>query len=110
MARDGQISRRELLQRAGAFAAAAYVLPGGLGLRGGAAPALAAGGASGGYALKDYLAFADYIQAFVDKSWRRKLGVYGGQKGTTSAQANMLLVHASAAVFGHTGLSRNDAR
>jgi hypothetical protein len=105
MATDGRWTRREALRRSAALGAAAFLLPGEL-LR---VPALAATGGTG-FGPADYLAFADSVQRHLDPMWRRRLGVYAGQKGSTSAQANMLLVHSLAALAGHSGPTRNDAR
>jgi hypothetical protein len=102
MATDGGWTRREALRRAAAVGLGGYLLPSGL------HRAHAAAGA--GWDPGRYLTFVDAVQRHLDPQWRRRLGCYGGQKGSTSAQANMLLVHSFAALVGHDGPSRNDAR
>jgi hypothetical protein len=59
-----------------------------------------------------YLAIADRIVPAFDRLWDEGAGryaVFGGGVETTS-NANLLLVHAVAALRGHTGPSRQDAR
>lgn len=67
---------------------------------------LAAGSAAG-----DYWAFADRCQGLLDDLWSPGLGHYqSGGRGETSINAHLLFTHASAALAGHTGASRRDAR
>ena len=64
-----------------------------------------------GYAAGDYWAFADRWQRLLDDLWSSGLGHYqSGGRGETSINANLLFTHASAALAGHTGASRQDAR
>jgi hypothetical protein len=59
----------------------------------------------------DYWAFADRCQHLLDALWSPGLGHYqSGGRGETSINANLLFAHASAALAGHTGASRQDAR
>jgi hypothetical protein len=74
------------------------------------APAAATFPASGNRAA-DYWAFADAVAPLLDGSWRPSRGYYalpGG--GETSANADLLYVHAAAARAGHDGPARNDER
>ena len=67
-----------------------------------------AGAATGG----GYLGVADRLQAAFEPLWSDRGGRYvvtgGGTEST--ANANMLLVHSVAALRGHRGPSRQDAR
>jgi hypothetical protein len=59
----------------------------------------------------DYWAFADRCQRLLDDLWSPGLGHYqSGGRGETSINANLLFTHASAALAGHTGAARQDAR
>ena len=58
-----------------------------------------------------YWAFADRCQRMLDGLWSPGLGHYqSGGRGETSLNANLLFTHASAALAGHTGAARQDAR
>jgi hypothetical protein len=66
---------------------------------------------SAGYRDGDYWAFADAVAPLVLDRWRDARGHYvvrGG--GETSFNADMLYVHAAAALAGRTGPARNDTR
>jgi hypothetical protein len=56
---------------------------------------------------QDYWAFADRLQARMDRHWSERAGYYTGTYPVASA--NALLVHAVAARRGHDGPARNDA-
>lgn len=77
-----------------------------------AAPAPAAPApAPSGMSDQDYLAYADRLQALMEPSWSERDGLYrAGDGSEPMVNANMLLSHASAAVKGHSGASRNDER
>ena len=59
-----------------------------------------------------YWAFSDRVQERVDDSWSKILDRYNphSQSAETMMNANMLLVHATAALRGYHGPSRQDAR
>jgi hypothetical protein len=59
-----------------------------------------------------YWAFADRVQALLEPFWSRSDRMYdlSGSAGETSINANMLYVHATAALHRHVGACRNDAR
>jgi len=59
----------------------------------------------------DYLAFADRLQVALNPAWDAKAGAYR-TSGTLFVRVNaaMLYAHANAALAGHTGASRQDAR
>lgn len=59
----------------------------------------------------DYLAFADRLQVAIDPAWDAKAGAYR-TGGTLFVRVNaaMLYAHANAALVGHVGASRQDAR
>jgi hypothetical protein len=64
-----------------------------------------------GYGAGDYWAFADRCQRLLDELWSPGVGHYlSGGRGETSINANLLFTHATAALAGHQGASRNDAR
>jgi len=47
----------------------------------------------------------------VDRGWSAEKGHYGGgDAGETMSNAALLLVHATTARFGHTGVARQDER
>src|SRR5215210_5681322 len=95
------LTRRSLLGRAGAAAAALYAFQ---------PPPLGAQAAAG-WADADYWAFADRAQALLDPLWWAGGSAYAGPRGgLTSLNANMLFTHAAAARAGHTGPARQDAR
>ena len=60
----------------------------------------------------DYLAFADRVAAGLEVRWDETAGAYVSRHtgATARTNANMLLVHAAAAVAGHQGASRHDDR
>ena len=67
--------------------------------------------AASGFRGADYWAFADRVAPMLDRYWspaRRHYAVPGG--GETSANANLLYLHAAAARAGHRGACRDDAR
>ena len=72
-----------------------------------ASPARAAG-----WGEVDYWRFADRVQERVDDYWISRRGLYrpGDSSSDTMVNANMLLVHATAALRGHTGPARQDDR
>ncbi|CAA9517535.1 MAG: hypothetical protein AVDCRST_MAG69-2859 [uncultured Solirubrobacteraceae bacterium] len=73
-----------------------------------AAPAPAA---PAGMTDRDYLAYADRLQALMESSWTETDGLYrAGDGSEPMVNANMLMSHASAAAKGHSGASRNDER
>jgi hypothetical protein len=59
-----------------------------------------------------YWAFADKVQQRVDDSWNERLGRYnaGSPSVDTMLNANELLLHSAAALAGHQGPARADAR
>ena len=59
-----------------------------------------------------YWAFADKLSRRLDDEWSRSLDRYrpGSPSVDTMMNANMLLVHAAAALRGHQGAARQDAR
>jgi hypothetical protein len=64
-----------------------------------------------GFRDADYWAFADRVAPMLDRYWSPARGHYvipGG--GETSANANLLYLHAAAARAGHRGTCRDDAR
>ena len=64
-----------------------------------------------GFRDADYWAFADRVAPMLDRYWspaRRHYAMPGG--GETSANANLLYLHAAAARAGHRGACRDDAR
>lgn len=60
----------------------------------------------------DFWGFVDRRQADVEPQWREDLGVYmpAGSTEDVRMDANMLLVHADAALAGHAGPARHDDR
>jgi hypothetical protein len=60
----------------------------------------------------DYFAFADRLVLGMEASWDPVQGVYlSRHKGATArTNANLLLIHATAARYGHAGASRQDER
>jgi hypothetical protein len=64
-----------------------------------------------GFQAGDYWAFADRCQALLDPLWSRADHRYrSGGRGETSLNAGLLFTHASAALAGHQGPSRQDER
>ena len=59
-----------------------------------------------------YWDFADKLARRLDDSWNPELGRYrpGSSSVDTMMNANMLLLHSAAALHGHEGASRQDAR
>jgi hypothetical protein len=59
----------------------------------------------------DYLAFADRLQVAINPTWDERSGAYRSN-GTLFVRVNaaMLYAHANAALAGHVGASRQDAR
>jgi hypothetical protein len=101
------LTRRAFLGQA----SAAMALPWALQAVGGPAAAHAAPVASG-WGDAQYWAFADRVQAQLEKDWSPHERMYdlGASAGETSINANLLYVHAAAALSGHKGLCRNDER
>jgi hypothetical protein len=60
----------------------------------------------------DYLAFADRVATGLEVRWDEAAGAYVSRHtgATARTNANMLLVHAAAAVAGHLGAARHDDR
>ncbi|HEV2820018.1 MAG TPA: hypothetical protein VGW11_05880 [Solirubrobacteraceae bacterium] len=60
----------------------------------------------------DYWALADRVMGRMDRRWREGEGAYSPVTSpvSTAANATMLTVHATAALLGHEGESRNDLR
>ena len=83
--------------------------------RGGSARCCRGAGACGRPATSltavDYLAFADRLQVALEPTWDAKAGAYR-TRGTLFVRVNaaMLLALANAALAGHAGASRQDAR
>ena len=75
-----------------------------------AAPAAAA--APPAYTDADYFGFADRMVERLDRTWDPVAGYYkSGSPGLDSRyNASLLVIHATAAAHGWTGLARNDAR
>jgi hypothetical protein len=63
---------------------------------------------AGAYTDADYLRFADRVQLRLDHLWDEESGLYRWVDATTNA--NLLLTHSVAALSGHRGPSRQDAR
>ena len=60
---------------------------------------------------QDYLAYSDRLQLVMEDSWQEEEGLYRAGEGSgPMVNANMLLAHSVAALEGHQGPSRNDAR
>ena len=106
MAIAGRMTRRTLIRRGVALAAAPSLL-GSATLT--ARPAAAADSANA--AREAYFGFCDSLMPLVEPEWSDGLGYYGGRdSGETMASANLLLVHATTARFGHRGAARRDER
>jgi hypothetical protein len=60
----------------------------------------------------DYFAFADRVLLGLGARWDAAQGVYVSRHKGAAARtnANLLLIHATAALHGHSGPSRQDAR
>ena len=59
----------------------------------------------------DYLAFADRLQVALNPAWDAKAGAYRTSRTLfVRVNAALLYAHANAALAGHTGASRQDAR
>ena len=59
----------------------------------------------------DYFAFADRLQVALNPSWDAKAGAYRTNRTLfVRVNAAMLYTHANAALAGHTGATRQDAR
>lgn len=96
------ITRRAFIQRAGAAAAALYLLDLDMFTP---EPASAWSGS-------DYWAFADRMQLLLEPTWSPSRAAYAPLHGASGTQhnANALLTHAAAAAAGHTGVARQDER
>jgi hypothetical protein len=77
-----------------------------------AAPAVAGERSSVPFSDADYWAFADRLMAVPDGEWSASRGVYVSAGGDASARVNsaLLFTHAVAALSGHEGPTRQDAR
>jgi hypothetical protein len=96
------ISRRELMQTAAVAGLSVYSARG---------LAFAPAAEAATWDRKAYLAYADRIVALLDDHWSYSGNYYAeAVAGETSANANMLLVHAVAATTGHQGRARQDDR
>src|SRR5829696_866303 len=73
---------------------------------------LLAPGQAAGHDDEGYLRFADGVAAQLEPAWSPELGYYlsGSPALDSRFNAAMLLVHATAARYGHTGAARNDDR
>ena len=71
-----------------------------------------AGARAAGWTEADYWRFADRMQERLDESWKSQRGLYRPKDMTSDAMvnANMLLVHSTAALRGHNGPARQDDR
>jgi hypothetical protein len=105
--RGTEVQRVHPRLRHGSAAASAALLLLAIGL----APAAHAETASG-FRDRDYFAFADRIVLGLRIRWDERRAAYvSWEKGTAArTNANMLLLHAVAALRGHTGPARQDAR
>ena len=73
--------------------------------------AQAPGSSPAGMTDGDYLAYSDSLQLAMEASWREQEGLYQAGDGSgPMVNANMLLAHSVAALKGHAGPSRQDAR
>jgi hypothetical protein len=77
-----------------------------------AALVLAAPAGAAGYADAGYWNVADRLQERIEPWWDRHRDLYkpGDLSADTMVNANMLLLHSEAALYGHTGPSRQDGR
>jgi len=97
---DG-LTRRAALGRLGGAVAGAWLL-------GRVEPAWAQ---APGWGDRDYWVFADRCQRLLDAVWAPEPGAYrSGALGETSLNATLLFTHAAAALAGHRGPARQDAR
>ena len=99
---SARLDRRQFLAASGL--ALGGLLAGGLWRPGAALPAPPAAG----WNAPAYWAFIDRVQARMDPLWSDARGSYSPAQ--SMVQANMLLVHAVAAMAGHTGPARRDDR
>jgi hypothetical protein len=72
----------------------------------GGSPALAAGS----FTDADYWAYADEMMGTVDDWWNPQEGVYASGDASVRANSALLYLHSVAALMGHDGASRQDAR
>jgi hypothetical protein len=100
------LTRRTFLSRASAAMAVPWILQSASG------PASAQASTAAGWANADYWALADRILLLLDRDWSPQERLYdlSATAGETSINANLLYVHAAAALSGHDGPCRNDAR
>jgi hypothetical protein len=97
---DG-LTRRGAIGHIGAVLAGVWLLDG-------AQPAAAQ---APGWGDDAYWAFTDRCQRLLDRLWSRELSHYqSGGRAETSLNASLLYTHATAALAGHQGLSRQDER
>ena len=106
MAREPRMSRRAFIGRGIALAATPY-LAGPL-TTGAARAAAPSGAAASGAARETYFAYCDAWMALLEAGFSQQRGYYG--VGDTMSNANMLVVHATTAHFGHDGAARRDDR
>jgi hypothetical protein len=99
------LSRRTFLRRSGAALTLPWLLEA-------AVPGGAEAAAATGYRDADYWAFADRVQGLLERYWSPQERMYdlSGTAGETSINANLLYVHAAAALARHRGASRDDDR
>lgn len=110
------LTRRAVLGRSAALAGGLALGPltGGIALPASARAASAPGALAAGidWTAADYWALADRVMDRMDRRWRESEGAYSpvASPVSTSANATLLTVHATAALLGHEGESRNDLR
>jgi hypothetical protein len=102
------LTRRQLLARGAGVAAGAALARSGVA----GASARDVAPAPGGEAVASYLAFMDAVVARLLPEWSQTYRAYHPKGGTyaTVVNARMLQVHATAALAGHEGPSRDDER
>lgn len=104
------LSRRAFLGHASAAVTLPWLVQAAAG--GPASAAGSAGTAAAGWGDADYWAFADRVQPLLENVWSPSDRMYhlSGSAGETSVNANLLYVHAAAALSDHHGPCRNDPR
>ena len=102
MAHPGDMSRRAFLLRGAALAATPWLM-GTL-----TSPGSVQAATSAASAREAYFQYCDELMWLVEGDWSASVGRYVA--GETMSNANLLLVHATTAQFGHDGAARQDER